>query len=353
MKIERITILIICCMFAVAFIAFITLSNDFQSSAYPYWSPDGKNISFVSTGKYNLLSTNIWVMDNTGNNKVQLTLSSSSTHTFNPWSPDGTKILYISDSMGNYELWTMNANGSNKKQLTEGAHVDNYLGTRGWDASWCSDGMQVVYTSQGIKNGNKAADIWIVDTDGTNNTKITDDGKQNLRPRCQPGGEKIAYLSNASGTGGIWIMNKDGSGKIQVEDGQVYDIEWSPDGTKILYVKEERENLTSRIWIMDADGANKKALANNPAETSSLRFPKWSPDGTKIVFNSEDSGEYGIWIMETDGTGQVKIGSGLAPQWSPEGDKIAFTEARNNIFSVTVYSLDKDLKSALAETQRN
>lgn len=349
MKVKKAIILFIGCILVVSFITSIVLSYGFKSSSYPYWSPDGTKISYVSTGKYNLLSTDVWMMDNTDNNNVQLTISSSSTYTFNPWSPDGTKLLYISDSTGSYELWTMNANGSNKKQLTEGAHIENYLGMRGWDASWCSDGMQVAYTSQAIENGDKDADIWIVDIDGTNNTKITDDGKQNLRPRCQPGSENIAYLSNTSGNGGIWIMNKDGSGKVQVEDGLVYDAEWSPDGTKMIYVKIDSKNLSSAIWLMDADGANKKSLTNNSMKFASIRFPQWSPDGTKIVFNSEDNGEYEIWVMNIDATGQVKIGNGLAPQWSPNGDKIAFTEVKDNKFSIAFLSLHEELISVPAK----
>ena len=135
-------------------------------------------------------------------------------------------------------------------------------------------------------------------------------------------------LNNTSGNGGIWIMNKDGSNKTQIEESLVYDIEWSPDGTKIAYVKEDLDNFSSNIWTMGADGSNKTPLTNNSRTFKSQRFPKWLPDGTKIALNSRITGEYEIWIMNFDGSEQTKIGNGIASQWSPEGDKIAFTEER-------------------------
>ena len=372
MKVKQTIILFICCILVVSFIASIMLAYEFKSSSYPYWSPDGERISFVSIGKYNPLSTEVWVMDSSGNNEVQLTsFGSADLYTFDPWSPDGTKLLYTSDSTGSCELWVMNADGSNKKQLTEGAYLDNYFGLRGWDASWSPDGTQIVYVSASSKNKNvwenveidgreetifnisnvcKDSDIWIIGSDGTNNIKLTNNGKQNLRPKSQPKGEKIAFLSNTSGNGGIWVMNKDGSNKNQLEDGLLYDIEWSPDGTKIVYVKEEPENFTSNIWTMSADGTNRIPLTNTSEYFICQHFPEWSPDGTKIVFNSGTTGEYEMWVINSDGTGQTKIGDGMAPQWSPKGDKIAFMELKDNRFTISVIILDEDLASAPATT---
>lgn len=363
MNVKQTINLLVCCILAVSLIVSIIFAHEFKSSAYPYWSPDGERISFVSTGPYNPLSTEIWVMDSSGHNEVQLTsFGSADTHIFDPWSPDGTKLLYVSDSSGSYELWIMDVDGSNKKRLTESAHLENYLGLRGWDASWSPDGSQIVYVSASSENENvwetveidgkeepmfnisntcQDSDIWIIDSDTTNNTKITDNGKQNLGPRFQPNGEKIAFLSNTSGNGGIWIMNKDGSNKTQIEESLVYDIEWSPDGTKIAYVKEDLDNFSSNIWTMGADGSNKTPLTNNSRTFKSQRFPEWSPDGTKIAFNSGITGEYEIWIMNFDGSEQTKIVDGIAPQWSPEGDRIAFTEVKDNRFAISVISLDE------------
>jgi TolB protein len=119
------------------------------------------------------------MMDSSGNNKEKLTsFGSIGTHPFNPWSPDGSKLLYMSTSSGSYELWTMDTDGSNKKQLTEGAYIENYLGQRGWDASWSPNGKQVVYVSASSEN-TKDSDIWIIDSNGSNGTKLTDNGKQN------------------------------------------------------------------------------------------------------------------------------------------------------------------------------
>jgi Tol biopolymer transport system component len=84
---------------------------------------------------------------------------------------------------------------------------------------------------------------------------------------------------------------------------------------------------------MNFDGSNKILLNNNSEPFVSSRFPQWSPDSTKMVFNSGTTGEYNIWIINSDGTDQVRIGEGMAPRWSPKGDKIAFMELKNNRFS--------------------
>lgn len=351
------------------------LTNDSMIVAYPHWSPDGNKIIYLSYNNGSITSdewvADFWIMDVDGSNKFQLASGDSmlGLGSNSPLSPDGTKLLFISNATGNHELWVMDVDGSNKKQLTHGAHLENnLLGLAGrWSISWSPDGSQIVYMSASSENRNvwetveidgkeepmfnisntcQDSDIWIIDSDGTNNTKITDNGKQNLRPRFQPNGEKIAFLSNTSGNGGIWIMNKDGSNKTQIEESLVYDIEWSPDGTKIVYVKGDHENYTSSIWVMDADGTNKTPLTNNSRTFKSQRFPKWSPDETKIAFNSGITGEYEIWIMNADGSGQTKIGNGIAPQWSPKGDRIAFTEINGDRFTTSVIILDENLISA-------
>ncbi|MFW5986928.1 MAG: TolB family protein [Methanohalophilus sp.] len=109
-----------------------------------------------------------------------------------------------------------------------------------------------------LNNSNicKDSDIWIINSDGTENIKLTVNNGPSLEPQWQPSGDIIAYVSNNPESEGIWIMGSDGSEKSRIFKGNAYDIAWSPDGSKIAYVRAGNNHTTS-LWVMNADGSNR------------------------------------------------------------------------------------------------
>ena len=103
---------------------------------------------------------------------------------------------------------------------------------------------------------------------------------------------------------------------------------------------------------MEADGSNLMALTDNEDDYECNnwspdywdRYPSWSPDGGQIIFASERSGDRGIYVMNSDGTGQTKLFSGdiyyVAPSSSPDGTQIAFAVTRHD--SPDIYVMDSD-----------
>jgi Tol biopolymer transport system component len=137
---------------------------------------------------------------------------------------------------------------------------------------------------------------------------------------------KIAFISDRDGNAEIYVMNADGTNqkRLTQNDGADGPFSWSPDGSKICYVSEQVGFIG--IYVMDADGTHKKLLIQirDNEETK----PVWSSDGRKIAFSAYAETSYEIQVMNADGTNLTNLthspGDDLDPTWSPEGSHIAF-----------------------------
>ncbi len=137
---------------------------------------------------------------------------------------------------------------------------------------------------------------------------------------------KIAFVSERDGAGAeIYLMDSDGSNQTRLTTGGYFNAEpaWSPDGTKIAFSRVLGPSTTD-IFVINADGSAETALTNDPATDSN---PSWSPDGSKIAFVSTRGGDTAIYVMNADGSGQTRLagpggnpGFG-GPVWSPDGQK--------------------------------
>ena len=192
-------------------------------------------------------------------------------------SPLWGKIVFYSKRYGNYDIYTMNSDGSNQTRLTFNEAADI-------DPTWSPNGRQIAFAS--YRAGEKNSDIYVMDADGKNQRQLTH----------HPGTD--AYP------------------------------EWSPDGSQITFTSDRStdENQWLNIFIMDADGGNVKQL-------SALEFDqksRWSPDGEWILFTAGE-----IFAIRPDGTGlwQVSVpkpNTGMyLGDWSPDGNRILYTEALN------------------------
>jgi TolB protein len=183
------------------------ITND-GTNMFPSWSPDGTKIAFVSTrtGSYQ-----IFTMNADGTNQKQIT--SVAANIYPSWSPDGTKILFDSNRKGNDDIFVMNADGSNVQQLTTDPGLDA-------GAVWSPDGKHIAYANLG-----PGCDIVIMKADGSAKKKIVTDLADCTGPSWSPNGNKLAFASDVSGTGivAIFTMNLDGSGLTQITSGPYLD----------------------------------------------------------------------------------------------------------------------------------
>lgn len=217
------------------------------------------------------------------------------------WSPDGSKIAYAATRSGNWDIYVVNADGSNVTRLTTDPAIDD-------SPDWSPDGKQIVFSST---RGDGWRDIYVMDVDGTNVKRLTRDPPSDFHPAWSPDGRKIAFVSDRFGGGDheICSMNADGSGITRL----TFDPEsnglprWSPDGSLIAYDRIEPQG-TGAVYVMAANGAGEKRLTNGGGA------PAWSPDGKFIVYSDGS-----LYVIHADGTGKRQLSAVPAyePAWSP------------------------------------
>ncbi len=207
-------------------------------------------------------------------------------------------------------------------RATIGIFVSRIQG--GWSPVWSPDGQHIAF--QSYNDGNY--DIYVMDADGENPRNLTQSNDDDQSPVWSPNGQHIAFTSERDDNRGIYVMDADGKNLrnlIQNTDDDVGSPVWSPDSQHIAFEYDED------IYVMDADGENLRNLTQNTAYDAA---PVWSPDGQHIAFTSGrtdnyDNLNYGIYVMDADGENLRNLTQNTAydaaPVWSPDGQHIAFT----------------------------
>ena len=135
------------------------LTRDAGLQYDPAWSPDGRQIAYISGQGYR--AHELYIMDSNGKNKRRLT-KNEALELLPAFSPDGKTIAYASDVTGSYEIWLMDTGGGNPKQLTDSRGIDT-------NPCWSPDGQRIMFVS----NRSGELQIWIMSKDGGNPKKLT------------------------------------------------------------------------------------------------------------------------------------------------------------------------------------
>jgi Tol biopolymer transport system component len=178
--------------------------------------------------------------------------------------------------------------------------------------------------------GGNLKEVYVMNVDGSNPTRLTESPTDNEYPRWSPDGQRLLFFSFREGNAEVYVMSADGTGvrNLTENPGQDFDAVWSPDGARILFTSL-RDNQRE-IYVMNADGSGQTNLTNNPAEDA---YSEWSPDGSLILFQSDRDGNQELYVMKPDGTEVSRLtnhpGYDGHPYWSPDQQYIAFISDRD------------------------
>jgi Tol biopolymer transport system component len=189
---------------------------------------------------------------------------------------------------------------------------------------------EMVFASVRVKNGN--FDLYRMRPDGSRLRRITRGPGFERYPRWSPDGKLVAYVSNRTNPGSeaayeIYVL-RDTKLRRVTKDRAIDDqVSWSPDGKRLAFVTT-RGSGRFGIWTMNSNGTGARRLTVGGAT------PVWSPDGKTIAFVRSTGKTDAIWIMDADGTNQrlltapPRTGNDYArdsmPEWSPSGHELAF-----------------------------
>jgi Tol biopolymer transport system component len=236
-------------------------------------------------------------------------------------SKSGLKIVFY--TMHTSKLQIIDSDGSNLREISLPSELSVYRGVR-----WSPDENSIFFSGL---NDTSSYGLWKIEVDGSGLTKIMDNVGF-FDP--SPDGNKIAYTPETSSLeesfGDLWVMGADGtnSRKIASPSSTILDIDWSPDGQKIAFLRSSM--FTSEMWIVNADGTDLKIFYSN--ETIPFWTLSWLPDGTKIAFstsvvNFQPTG--GIWTISPDGSNLTRLTitdeMQRQPQFFPNASKIAYS----------------------------
>lgn len=247
------------------------------------------------------------------------------------WTPDG-RIVYGSAVSGNLDIWIMDSNGANKRQLTSDSSAEI-------EPCVSADGKTIVFLSN-QNNGNW--NIWTMNPDGSNKRQFLNEGSQG-GVDCSKGDNSIIFIGFFQGKYSLWKMSLNGGEPMPLPNTTRFRPAISPDGKKMAYtywnpvLKQMGQEIIEVIANpQSADLITPTIEKFNLPLTAVGEYGqnepsvRWSADGKSLSFINEEKGVSNIWLRPFGGGTPRRLtgfteNSIFRYDWNSEGKKLAVT----------------------------
>jgi TolB protein len=246
------------------------LTKSSGNNVEPAWSPDGEQIAYVCG--VSDTQADLCVMKADGSKNTRLTERNGAVGTPR-WSPDGKRIIFHAFWDGNpIGLYTVNIDGSDLTEIVVGS--GNNLGNNLW-ADWSPDGKQIAFVSDRDNND----EIYLIDRDGKNLIRLTNNTARDRYPRWSPNAERILFTSNRDGVSRLYTIQPDGSKITPVTDrsGQDGVGTWVSDEKQIIFATNRGETDETDSGTLMLIQLKNGSLENLLRIDGRENFPDWKP----------------------------------------------------------------------------
>jgi TolB protein len=222
----------------------------------PAWSPDGSKVAYVS---FEQRKPVVYVQDLvTGGRKV--ISNEKGSNSAPAWSPDGSRLAVALSKDGHYQVYGVNADGSGIRRLSNSNGIDT-------EPQFSADGQTIYFTSD--RSG--GPQIYKMSASGGNATRVTFNGSYNISPRVSSDGKTLAWISQRDGGFSLYAMDL-GSGQEQRLAEGATEPSFSPNGKYIMYAT--KGGGRTGLAVVSVDGRVKQRLTT---QAGNIREPNWGP----------------------------------------------------------------------------
>jgi Tol biopolymer transport system component len=237
-------------------------------------------------------------------------------HTTVAWTPDN-RIVFTSTKSGNQDIWIMDADGGDQKQLT----IDT--GTN-FSPTASRDGRYIVFVSDRAGSPN----IWRMDTDGSNPKRLTS-GSLDRWPRCSPDGRWVFYSGTSFGKPMVSKVSIEGGDSVRLTEKFMCCPSISPDGKLVAsyYLDEQHPEAPGMIAIVSSEQGEIVRVLNSAADYDLISG--WTADGSAVMYILTRDGVSNIYSQPLDGSQPKQVTDFNSDRifqfaWSPDGKNILF-----------------------------
>jgi len=278
------------------------IESEYSNGLYAM-SPDESKILFSASGHLNSLPSRLKIKDLDTNTIDVLDPCDSFTHQFfsrqtQSWqsqifSPDALIIVYYSNENGNWDIYTINIDGTGKTQLTTDISDDK-------GGYFSPDGSKIVFVSD--RNGNN--DIWMMDANGDNQVPLTTNTYDDLLPSWSPDGNKIVFVSDRNGNYDIWVMELSFDDEGAITSNSIASPNPVPVGTSITLTALVSDETTGGSAISSAEFSIDGGLFSGMSAEDGT-FDGVTEEVTTNIEPFMEAGVHNICVRGTDTAGNV------------------------------------------------